>query len=79
MIDDSEKSKNTKVNISQDAITEWLLQNKVLSIAFESKLQTVLFLHLSIVHVSLDSIKGRKEVLESKILIAGFLFEQFKW
>ena len=37
LIDDSEKSKNPKVNISQDVITEWLLQNKVLSIAFESK------------------------------------------
>ena len=37
LIDDSEKSKNPKVNISQDVITEWLLQNKVLSIAFESE------------------------------------------
>ena len=37
LIEDSEKSKSTKVNMSQDAITEWLLQNKVLSIAFESK------------------------------------------
>lgn len=36
LIEDSEKNKNTKVNLSQDAITEWLLQNKVLSIAFES-------------------------------------------
>ncbi|KAL9950990.1 hypothetical protein ACROYT_G043576 [Oculina patagonica] len=38
LIEDSEKNKNTKVNMSQDAITEWLLQNKVLSIAFESNL-----------------------------------------
>lgn len=38
LIEDSEKNKNTKVNLSQDAITEWLLQNKVLSIAFESNL-----------------------------------------
>ncbi|KAJ7330594.1 Ubiquitin carboxyl-terminal hydrolase 24 [Desmophyllum pertusum] len=38
LIEDSEKMKNTKVDISQDAITEWLLQNKVLSIAFESNL-----------------------------------------
>ena len=37
LIEDSEKTKNTKVSMSQDAITEWLLQNKVLSIAFESK------------------------------------------
>lgn len=37
LIEDSEKTKSTKVNMSQDAITEWLLQNKVLSIAFESK------------------------------------------
>lgn len=38
LIDDSERNKNTKVKISQDVITEWLLQNKVLSIAFESNL-----------------------------------------
>ena len=37
LIEDSEKNKNTKVSMSQDAITEWLLQNKVLSIAFESE------------------------------------------
>ena len=37
-IDDPDKAKNDKVFISQDAITEWLLQNRVLSVAFESKL-----------------------------------------
>ena len=47
MIDDSEKSKNPKVNISQDVITEWLLQNKVLSIAFESKFTIHYFVSLT--------------------------------
>ncbi|XP_015755638.1 PREDICTED: ubiquitin carboxyl-terminal hydrolase 24-like [Acropora digitifera] len=36
LIDDCEKNRNAKVKISQDVITEWLLQNRVLSIAFES-------------------------------------------
>lgn len=38
LIDDCEKNRNAKVKISQDVITEWLLQNRVLSIAFESNL-----------------------------------------
>ena len=37
LIEDSEKTHSTKTKIPQDAITEWLLENKVLSIAFESK------------------------------------------
>ena len=55
LIDDSEKSKNPKVNISQDVITEWLLQNKVLSIAFESKF-TILLNFSTMVHLCIRTV-----------------------
>ena len=41
LIEDSEKHKNAKINIPQDTIAEWLLENKVLSVAFESMLESV--------------------------------------
>ncbi|EDO44319.1 predicted protein, partial [Nematostella vectensis] len=38
LIDDSEKCKNVKISISQEAIAKWLVDNRVLSVAFESNL-----------------------------------------
>lgn len=37
LIDDSERHKSNKVSIPQETLYDWLLENKVLSVAFESK------------------------------------------
>lgn len=37
LIDDSERHKSSRLSIPQETLFDWLLENKVLSVAFESK------------------------------------------